>query len=79
MGQGVRDGQWYGRPKQEGGIELAIMMFAHFILAIVGAVAILSIFSIFQGITFLIFIGVILALIWFLGCIIAFFVKLGMS
>jgi hypothetical protein len=73
VGQGVRDGQWYGRPKQQGGLTLTLMMCVFFIIAIVGGLGISLIFSD----TFLSFIGVILGLIWFLVWIIGFFVMIA--
>jgi hypothetical protein len=45
MGQGVRDGQWYGRPKQEGGPIAALMMFVFFIIGTWGGFGIIILFA----------------------------------
>ena len=68
MGQGVRDGQWYGRPKQEGGAIGLIMMFVFFVVGIWGGFIIMVVLPSF--------IGFILGISWGLYWILSFFTKL---
>lgn len=65
MGQGVRDGQWYGRPKQDGGLTDLIRMFVFFVVGIGGGVIILIIFPSS--------IGIILGISWCIYWILSFF------